>query len=688
MQGVVEFLAYLRSLDVLLSEQNGQLSINAPKGLLTVELKEQIRANKFQIISLLSAQGKQSALAPIPKVSHEGFPAVTLPQEQAHLASSSTGDRVEYPRQACVHDLFVQQVMRNPEAVAVVFEREEITYRELHVRSNRLANRLRSLGIGPDALVGICLERSAEMAVAILAVLKAGGAYLPLDPQYPRERIAFMLQDSGAKVLITEEHLLGGLPSSVPSVLCLHRDHESLMRESSEQPAGGAIAENLAYVIYTSGSTGKPKGVEVTHRSVVNFLTSMRREPGLSERDRLLAVTTPCFDIAGLEFFLPLTTGARVVVAPQATLADGITLAQLIRDTQITAMQATPVTWRLLLESGWQGMPGFKILCGGEALPRELANHLLATGGEVWNLYGPTETTIWSTAHRVDSRPGSVPIGKPIANTQIYILDDRRNLVPRGVPGELYIGGDGLAKGYLHRPELTADRFVQNPFSLSEKLYRTGDVARCLPDGSLEYIGRVDHQVKLRGFRIELGEIETAIEQQPQVRQAVVIVREDAPNDQRLTAYVALRDGVAIDAKELRADLSSRLPEFMLPSQWVFLNEFPLTPNRKVDRRALPIPENDSARSALSAPPATESEIKVAEIWQGLLNRKRVGINDNFFDLGGHSLLVVQLQSRLRKQLNCEIPLVELFQRSTVLAIASYLDEQKKKANLLQPVGR
>ena len=605
--------------------------------------------------------------------------------EREELVATAGGDRMEYPRQACIHDLFAQQVARKPEAVAVVFGSEKLTYEELHVRSNRLANRLRALGVGPDVLAGICLERSAEIAVAVLAVLKAGGAYVPVDPQYPRDRVAFMLEDSGAAVLITEERLLSGLPNNMPAVVCVDRDHESLIGESDGQPASGVTPENLAYVIYTSGSTGKPKGVEVTHRSVVNFLGSMRREPGLSEQDCLLAVTTLSFDIAGLEFYLPLTTGACVVVAPQAVLADGASLARLIRDSNITAMQATPVTWRLLLESGWAGTPGLKILCGGEAVPRELANRLLTAGAGVWNLYGPTETTIWSAVHRIDSRPGSVPIGKPIANTQVYILDDRDQLVPRGVPGELYIGGDGLARGYLHRAELTAERFVLNPFRPGEKLYRTGDLVRWLPDGNLEYIGRMDHQIKLRGFRIELGEIETAIEQQPDVRQAVVLVREDVPNDQRLTAYVTARDRAAVDGKTLRAALSSRLPEYMLPSQWVFLDEFPLTPNRKVDRRALPAPEVDETNMSLSAPATTESEIKVAAIWQELLRQARVGANDNFFDLGGHSLLVVQLQSRLRKLFDCDISLVELFQRPTVSAIASQLDAQKRDSRLLQP---
>jgi acyl-CoA synthetase (AMP-forming)/AMP-acid ligase II len=343
------------------------------------------------------------------------------------------------------------------------------------------------------------------------------------------------------------------------------------------------------------------------------------------------------------------------------------------------------VTWRLLLEFGWEGMPELKILCGGEALPRELADRLLTKGAEVWNLYGPTETTIWSTIHRVDARRGSVPIGKPIGNTQVYVLDSHFHLVPKGVPGELYIGGDGLAKGYLRRPELTAERFVPHPFRVGETLYRTGDLVRWLPDGCLEYIGRMDHQIKLRGFRIELGEIETALEQQPDVRQAVVLVREDVPNDQRLTAYITLRDGATASEKKLRAALSSRLPEYMLPLQWVFLEAFPLTPNRKVDRRALPIPEYNETSTSHSALATTDSEVKVAGIWQDLLRRTRVGTNENFFDLGGHSLLVVQLQSRLRKQLGCEFSLVELFQRPTVSAIAALLDAEKANSTIPQP---
>jgi acyl-coenzyme A synthetase/AMP-(fatty) acid ligase/acyl carrier protein len=344
-------------------------------------------------------------------------------------------------------------------------------------------------------------------------------------------------------------------------------------------------------------------------------------------------------------------------------------------------MQATPATWRLLLDSGWEGTAGLKVLCGGEALPRELANRLLKTGSEVWNLYGPTETTIWSAAHRLNSGTGPLPIGKPIANTQILVLDPHGNLVPSGVPGEIHIGGEGMARGYLHRPELTSERFVVNPFSPGKIMYRTGDLGRWLTDGNLECLGRTDTQVKLRGFRIELGEIESAMEQQPEVRQAVAVVREDVPGDQRLVAYVVMLNSTE-DAKLIREGLQRRLPEYMVPSHFVFMDALPLTPNRKVDRKRLPAPDVRESTSAAYAPPRTETEIQVAEIWKELLKNSRVGINDNFFDLGGHSLLVVQLQTRLRRNFKQELSLIELFQYPTVSSIAQLLDVNKAKAQL------
>ena len=611
----------------------------------------------------------------------------------------------------CVHQLFEEQAARHANEPAVTFEGTTLSYGDLNKRANRLANKLRKLGVGPDVLVAVCLERSAEMVVAVLAVLKAGGAYVPLDPAYPRDRVQFILEDSHAAVAITEEKLLELVGSSAPAVVCVDRDREALAVESDVLPAVADVAatgpKNLAYVIYTSGSTGKPKGVEVMHHSVVNFLASMRKTLGFLEKDRLLAVTTLSFDIAGLELYLPLTSGGCVVVAAKSALADGLTLGRMIEEQKISVMQATPVTWRLLLDSGWRGKAGLKILCGGEAFPAELAKRLAQTGGEVWNLYGPTETTIWSTTYRVPSEAeatadasenghggargqasghgagsghnaGRVPIGKPIANTQLYVLDEKLQPVPNGVAGELFIGGDGLARGYLRRAELTSERFISNPFG-EGRLYRTGDLVRRLVDGNVEYLERLDNQIKLRGFRIELGEIESALEQQANIAHAVAMVREDTPGDQRLTAYVVTHQQNGRDVRAIRQALSARLPEYMVPAQFVFLDVLPLTPNKKVDKRALPVPEKTAVVSAMYVPPKTQAEVDVAAIWRDLLKHERVGTNDNFFDLGGHSLLVVQLQSRLRQKFGTEITLVELFQMPTVAAIASLVESRNGK---------
>ncbi len=606
---------------------------------------------------------------------------ILTPSEQVEFSAVVQGPCLEYPQELTLDRWFEHQAVRTPEVTAVVCGPDALTYAELSRRSNRLANRLRSLGVAPGTLVGFCLHRSVEMAVALLGILKAGGAYVPLDPQYPRERIAFMLQDSQAAVLVTEEHLLSRLPAALPAVVCMDRDRSTLARESSEPVLSAAAPDDLAYVIYTSGSTGKPKGVEIRHRSVVNLLASIQRDPGISERDRLLAVTTLSFDIAGLEFYLPLVSGARLIIAPSDIVSNGEALARLLQSSGATIMQATPATWRLLLESGWRGTRGLRILCGGEAFPRELANRLLATGSEVWNMYGPTETTIWSTLHRVEEGDGPVPIGRPIGNTQTYVLDDFGHAAPDGVPGELYIGGDGVARGYFRRAELTAEKFVANPFRPGERLYRTGDLTRRRPDGNLEYIARLDHQVKIRGFRIELTEIEAVLEQQAGIRQAVVLVREDTPNDQRLTAYVISEAQTAPDPKQLRELLLASLPDYMVPASFVFLDAFPLTPNGKVDRRALPAPVTNTSASADFVSPRTELEQKVAQIWQTLLNLPQVGNNDNFFDLGGHSLLVVQLQSHLRRAFSWEISLAELFASPTVGGIARLLDQSKPESD-------
>jgi amino acid adenylation domain-containing protein len=607
-------------------------------------------------------------------------------EERSQIILSAVAE-ADYPEDLCVHQWIERQCALTPDAIAISFQDQTLTYRHLDERSNQLARHLESLGIGNDALVGVLLERSIELVVALLAVLKAGGAYIPLDPSFPKDRLSFMLEDSRAAVLITQESLLATAPVSNAITVCLDRLSHVKNREMIGTPRNAVHSQSRAYVIYTSGSTGTPKGVEVLHRSLTNFLASMQREPGLNASDRLLAVTTPSFDIAGLELYLPLISGARLVVAPKFAVTDGAILARMLEDERITVMQATPVTWRLLLESGWQGAPGLKILCGGEALGRELANRLVETGAEVWNLYGPTETTIWSTLHRLEPGERSVPIGHPIANTQIYVLDSHFEPVPLGAIGELFIGGDGVARGYLDRSDLTASRFLVDPFREGNRMYRTGDLARLLPGGLIEYLGRADAQVKVRGFRIELGEIETVLERQAGVRQAVVIVREDAPGDQRLTAYIVALERDTVTPDMLREALAAKLPDYMVPAAYVFLDTFPLTPNRKVDRKALPAPTaSATTRSANYVPPRTSSERQVAAIWELLLNNQNVGVTENFFDLGGHSLLVIRLQARLRQQFGWEPSLIELFQYPTVASIAKLMDSQTTNVQMATAV--
>ena len=614
----------------------------------------------------------------------------TLPllsrEERSQLARSATVE-ADYPRELCLHQWIEKQCALTPDAVAIAFQNQTLTYRGLDRRSNQLARHLESLGVGPEVLVGVLLERSIDMVVAPLAVLNAGGGYIPLDPSYPKDRLAFMLEDSGAAVLITQESLLPNVPVSNALTVCIERVPQFYESEAVEPPRSAVHSQNCAYVIYTSGSTGTPKGVQVPHRSVVNFLASMQREPGMGALDRLLAVTTPSFDIAGLELYLPLVSGARVVIAPKSAAVDGKALARMLDEECITVMQATPVTWRLLLESGWQGTAGLKILCGGEVLGRELANRLVETGAQVWNLYGPTETTIWSALHRLDLGEGVVPIGSPIANTQLYILDDRLEPVPLGAVGELFIGGDGVARGYLHRPDLTASRFLVDPFYPGGRMYRTGDLARMRACGVIEYLGRMDAQVKLRGFRIELGEIETILERQPGVKQAVVVVREDSGDDPRLTAYIVAIEHRTLAADTLREALAEKLPDYMVPAAYVFLNKLPLTPNRKVDRKALPAATADASRSARYVAPRTDSEKQVAAIWQVLLENINVGVTENFFDLGGHSLLVVRLQARLRQQFGWELPLIDLFQYPTVASIARLIDRRAADARMATAIN-
>jgi amino acid adenylation domain-containing protein len=607
-------------------------------------------------------------------ISH--LPLLTQAEQHQLIAGWNQTETV-YPRQACLHQLFEAQVKRTPKATAVVMGDVQLTYAELNARANRLAGYLQGLGVGPEVLVGICLERSPQMIVGLLGILKAGGAYVPLDPAYPQERLALMLEDSGIGVMLTERHLRQYLPRHEAPVVCLDDD-----LETDDAPLLEHVApDNLAYVIYTSGSTGRPKGVQITHQAVVNFLCAMQKEPGIDAHDRLLAVTSLSFDIAALELYLPLTVGARVVLASREVSADGVRLQECLRLSQATIMQATPATWRMLLEASWEGEPALKILCGGEALPVDLSRQLLAQGARLWNLYGPTETTIWSAAEEICQPPTRVSLGLPIANTQIYLLDSERQPVPVGVAGELYIGGDGLARGYLKQPALTAKSFVPHPFAETEgeRLYRTGDLARRLADGSIEFLGRLDNQVKLRGFRIELGEIEAVLNEHQGVSECVVVMYAESDDNMQLVAYVVPEQGMRLDNGELRGTLAERLPEYMVPSVFVQIEHLPLTPNGKVNRRALPDPDKSHRElSPAYVAPRNISELWLTQIWEQILGVRPVGVTSNFFELGGHSLLVVRLMESIKARWGSELPLTTLFQYPTIEKVARLLREREK----------
>lgn len=586
----------------------------------------------------------------------------------------------DYPKDTCLHKLFEAQVERTPDAIALDFEGKPLTYQQLNRRANQLAHYLQKMGVGPEVLVGICMERSLEMIIGLFGILKAGGAYVPLDPEYPGERLIFMLQDSKTPLLLTQKKFISKLAERAVRVLCLDTDWKTISQGSEENPSTGVIATNLIYVIYTSGSTGKPKGVQVTHRNLVNFLYSMRQKPGLQESDILLAVTTLSFDIAGLELFLPLITGSRLVLTSKEEASDGKQLLKKLLDSGATVMQATPVSWQILLSAGWEGLKSLKILCGGEALPKKLAKQLVARSDSVWNMYGPTETTIWSTLNKVGNQEELLSIGRPINNTQIYILDRYLQPVPIGIPGELHIGGVGLARGYLNRSELTKEKFIPNPFSdkPEARLYKTGDLARYLPDGNIEFIGRIDNQVKIRGFRIELGEIETILTKHPAIREAVIIAWETASGDKQLAAYLVPRQEQKPPVNKLRDFLKKQLPDYMIPATFTFLDALPLTPNGKVDRRALPEPDTDRPElSEMFVAARTPAEKTMTDIWSRLLQIDRIGVFDKFFELGGHSLLAVQLVAEIRKVFQVELPLWKLFKFPTVAGLVQMMKAEE-----------
>jgi amino acid adenylation domain-containing protein len=586
---------------------------------------------------------------------------------------------------ASVPEWVEHQVRLAPDAAAVSFEEASLTYKELNGHANQLARRLIQLGIGPGKIVALCLDRSLDLVVVLLGILKSGGAYLPIDPTLPKERQALMLKDAQPSLVLTQQGLLDSLPALSLPIFNLDVERAGLAAENPDDLDARVGADDLAYVMYTSGSTGTPKGVEIAHRPLVNFLASMKERPGLTDRDVLVAITTYSFDIAGLEIFLPLVTGARVILVSTDDAADGFRLIHHITANDATVLQGTPATWRMLLDAKWAGSPCLKMLCGGEALPRDLANQLLAKGGELWNMYGPTETTIWSSAARVLPDDAPIHIGQPIANTQLYVLDPHLQPVPMGVNGELHIGGVGLARGYRNRAELTAERFIPDPFSDEPvaRLYKTGDVARMRTKGQIEILGRLDHQVKIRGFRIELGEIEACISEHPQVREVVVVGREDVPGRKQLIAYVVPRNGAPVAGAspgmgplipELRGFLEPKLPDYMIPAFFEELSALPRTPNGKINRRALPTPHTQSTLpNRPYVAPRDPLEVKLTEIWGQVLGRDRVGIEDNIFEIGGDSLLIFRIAVRA-KEAGLPITVRHFFQHRTIAGVVAGME--------------
>jgi len=564
-----------------------------------------------------------------------------------------------------IHKLFEQSCESNPDKVAAICDGEETTYRELNERANMLANFLISQGVSNNALVGVCLERSVNMLVATLGILKAGACYIPLDPEYPQDRIHYMLENSAAKIVVVDAKTSKHIEFPVTTQQVLVNDPD-ISLQPTDNPSVEMNTDDLAYIIYTSGSTGKPKGVMVPHNAAANFLLSMAEMPGLTSEDTLLAVTTLSFDIAVLELYLPLSRGAIVVIATSDETLDGEDLIDLMEDNDVSVMQATPSTWRLLIASKWDGNPSLKVLCGGEAMPKDLLIQLLPKVGQVWNMYGPTETTVWSSCYQVTDAQAPILIGKPIANTQFFVLDENLNPVPAGVHGELYIGGEGVTKGYLNRDDLTEERYITSPFGFNgERLYRTGDLVKFHETGDLEYFQRVDNQVKVRGFRIELGEIESVLSELDSIQQVVVVVKEPRPGDPRLVAYLVMSEGITMSTTSIRDAIKNDLPDYMLPQYFVELDELPLTPNGKIDRKQLPDAFANSSEDSEMALPDTFASKELAKIWAEVLdvNVENIGLHDNFFEIGGHSLLSMQVIVKVKNitgvKLNARVIILE-----------------------------
>jgi surfactin family lipopeptide synthetase A len=618
------------------------------------------------------------SIADAPEMGVDNLPLIDDLELQRAFADSNRTD-VEYDLNRSVDELIFEGAKLYPESEAVRFGRNALSYRQLCECAEEVAVRLRVLGVRPNDVVGLCVERSLELVIGLLGILRSGAAFVPLDPHYPKDRLAYMLNDARPVAILVQKRTEQAIPDSAAARICL----DDLPRsgrdsERNSEPERQKHANELAYVIYTSGSTGVPKGVEVSQKSLMNFLYAMRQQFGVTSDDALLAVTTISFDIAMLELLLPLLCGGRVVLAGREQVGDAAELMLLLREQKISLMQATPITWRLLLEAQWTGSTDLKILCGGEAWTEDLAEALLVRCSSLWNMYGPTETTIWSAVKRIE--PGDrVLIGGPIANTQFYVLGANRELVPADIPGELYIGGAGVARGYHGRPDLTDERFITNPFgkSAQDRLYKTGDRVRRLRNGDIEFLGRQDGQIKIRGFRVELDEIATVLRSHVGVTDAVVVVHDNEQTEKSLVAYCTGPEGGRPDGDDLREFSRSKLPNYMTPSFFEFIERLPLTPSGKIDRKALAsrVPSSGPTRKS-SILPRTNTERLIAEAWGKFLRKTEIGIFDDFFDLGAHSLMVVQVIHELNRSFGFQIGVSEVFENPTVQKLAAIVEKQ------------
>ena len=609
------------------------------------------------------------------------------PAEKQQLLFDWNDTQLEHSPTECIHELFEKQVAKTPDAVALISENESLTYQELNKRANQLAHYLRSLGVGPEELVGVCLERSVDLVATLLGIMKAGGAYVPIDPAYPRARLAFMLEDAAIKVLITQASLSEFSRELPVTRVYIDQDNAKLAEMSEDNPPNRTLPDNLAYIIYTSGSTGRPKGIGIRHRSASILLAWAKAFYTPQEMEGVLFSTSICFDISVFEMFASLTEGYKCILAENA-----LALPSLRAANQVTLLDAVPSAVAELVRI--KGIPSSVRMVNlpGEPLSATLVQEVFEqdTVERAVNLYGPSEDTTFTTyalLTREDTLPP--PIGRPLSNTQIYILDKHFQVVPARVPGELYIGGDGLSRGYLNRPEQTAARYVPNPFGPpGSRMYRTGDLARYRLDGNLEYLGRIDHQVKIRGFRIELGEIEIALDEHEKIETSIVMAREDANGAKQLVAYIVM-SAEDFSVSELRNYIKDRLPEYMIPSVFVRLDAMPLLPNGKVDRLSLPDPGFTTVAAADTyLAPQTPVEEVLANMWAGLLRVERVGVNDNFFELGGHSLLAVQLISRIRDLLLVELPLLTLFEAPTISLLAAVLASHEAQPGRIEKIAR